>query len=134
MSNKFKMEIKESYGTCEEDLFELMAKNGDLTSIKVKDAVGSQVAVNGYALTHIETADKSFDLFYLDTDEYGLITSGSEIFANSIKTYIKKVQTFRILELKTKKGTTYKAVPVLKANAKKNDEVIEEADNEELPF
>lgn len=123
----YKVEILEKKGTCESEIFELMAKNGDLTSQKLADMIGAQVKITGYAVCHITTDDKDFSVTYFDTEEYGLISSGSEVFLESVITYFGKVDKVILTQIKTKKGKTYKAVPVLKANEK------EESDNV-LPF
>lgn len=131
---KYNVIIKEKKGTCESDLFEKMAKNGDLVSTKVGDLIGTDITVKGYADTTIETEEKSFDLIYVDTEEYGLITSGSEIFKKSIVDYFGDVTTFTLRELKTKKGKTYKAIPIL-TDVKKVETKETEADKaEDLPF
>lgn len=137
----YKVEILEKKGTCESEIFELMAKNGDLTSQKLADMIGAQVKITGYAVCHITTDDKDFSVTYFDTEEYGLISSGSEVFLESVITYFGKVDKVILTQIKTKKGKTYKAVPVLKANKKeetknkkeetKNEK--EESDND-LPF
>lgn len=131
----YKVEILEKKGTCESEIFELMAKNGDLTSQKLADMIGAQVKITGYAVCHITTDDKDFSVTYFDTEEYGLISSGSEVFLESVITYFGKVDKVILTQIKTKKGKTYKAVPVLKANKKeettKNNE---EKNDNDLPF
>lgn len=117
-TKKYEVTVLEKKGTCDNELFEKMAKKGDLTSIKVIELLGSEVKITGYAQCNIVTDDKNFNINYFDTEEYGLISSGSEIFADSVTTYFGEVEKFRLVEIKTKKGKTYKAVPVL-ANSKK---------------
>lgn len=129
---KYNVIIKEKKGTCESELFEKMAKNGDLVSTKVSDLIGTDITVKGYADTTIETEEKTFDLIYVDTEEYGLITSGSEIFKKSIIDYFGEVTNFTLRELKTKKGKTYKAIPVLTDT--KKAEIKETEKTEDLPF
>ena len=131
----YKVEILEKKGTCESEIFELMAKNGDLTSQKLADMIGAQVKITGYAVCHITTDDKDFSVTYFDTEEYGLISSGSEVFLESVITYFGKVDKVILTQIKTKKGKTYKAVPVL-GNSKKEEktEQKEETTNEDLPF
>lgn len=112
--------IKESNGTCKTSIFEKMIKNGDVQGIKVTEIVDSNnstiVTVKGYALVHIETDNSNFDLYFYDTEEYGFVTSGSEILATSIKNYIDEIKKLRITEIKTKKGKTYKATPIIETN------------------
>lgn len=129
----YEVKILDKKGTCDNTLFEKMAKNGDLTAIKLSEILNVEVKITGYALCHIVTDEKDFDLNYFDTEEYGLISSGSEIFTNSVLDYYGQVDSVRLTEIKTKKGKTYKAVPVLPKNNKKQttDEIT---NNDELPF
>ena len=134
----YKVEILEKKGTCESEIFELMAKNGDLTSQKLADMIGAQVKITGYAVCHITTDDKDFSVTYFDTEEYGLISSGSEVFLESVITYFGKVDKVILTQIKTKKGKTYKAVPVLTRKKKeeqtKNNEEKNNDEYDELPF
>ena len=130
----YKVEILEKKGTCESEIFELMAKNGDLTSQKLADMIGAQVKITGYAVCHITTEDKDFSVTYFDTDEYGLISSGSEVFLESVITYFGKVDKVILTQIKTKKGKTYKAVPVLKTNKKEETKNEKEESDNDLPF
>lgn len=118
-------------GTCKEDLFLLMAENGDLTSQKLTDVLNEVVTIIGYAKCKITVDSGEFELYYYDTKEKGLISSGSEIFAQSVATYFGKVDKVRITEIKTKKGKTYKAVPVLHSDDKKEDDAT---NLDALPF
>lgn len=128
----YEVTVKEKKGTCDNTLFEKMAKKGDITSTKILNLLGTEVKITGYALCTIKTIDKEFDMNYFDTEEYGLVSSGSEIFAESVKDYFGEVENVRITEIKTKKGKTYKAVPVL--NSKKSENKEKENKYEELPF
>lgn len=130
----YKVEILEKKGTCESEIFELMAKNGDLTSQKLADMIGAQVKITGYAVCHITTDDKDFSVTYFDTEEYGLISSGSEVFLESVITYFGKVDKVILTQIKTKKGKTYKAVPVLKTNKKEETKNEKEESDNVLPF
>ena len=134
-TRKYEVTINEKNGTCDNALFEKMAKKGDLTAIKLSELVGVEVKITGYAICHIVTDEKEFDINYFDTEEYGLVSSGSEIFIESVVDYFGEVESVRLVEVKTKKGKTYKAVPVL-GNSKKEEktEQIEEATNNDLPF
>ena len=134
-TRNYKVEILEKKGTCEDELFEIMAKNGDITSQKLADMIGCQVKITGYAICHITADDKDFSITYFDTDEYGLISSGSQVFLESVISYFGKVDKVILTEIKTKKGKTYKAVPVL--TRKKKEEPTknnEEKNNDDLPF
>lgn len=134
-NKKYEVTVLEKKGTCDNALFEKMAKKGDLTAIKLSELVGAEVKITGYAKCHIVTDEKEFDINYFDTEEYGLVSSGSEIFTESVVDYFGEVENVRLVEVKTKKGKTYKAVPIL-GNTKKEEktEQKEETTNEDLPF
>lgn len=134
MASKYEVKINEKKGTCDNELFEKMAKNGDITSIKLADVVGQVVHIIGYASCTIATDDKTFDINYFDTEEYGLVSSGSEIFFESVKDYFEEVEEVRLTEVKTKKGKTYKAVPILGMTKKEKEETTKKEDNDDLPF
>ena len=134
-TRKYEVKVIEKKGTCDNNLFEKMAKKGDLTSVKLAELIGVEVKITGYAKCHIVTDDKEFDINYFDTEEYGLISSGSEIFTESVEDYFGEVESVRLTEVKTKKGKTYKAVPVLSNNKKEEkQEANEETTNDDLPF
>lgn len=134
-TRKYEVTVNEKKGTCDNALFEKMAKKGDLTAIKLSELVGVEVKIKGYAKCHIITDEKEFDINYFDTEEYGLVSSGSEIFTESVVDYFGEVESVRLTEVKTKKGKTYKAVPVLGNNKKEEKtEQKEETTNEDLPF
>ena len=125
----YEVKVKTKRGSCESELFEKMAKKGDLTAIKISEIIGKEVSIIGYANCEIKTEDNEFTILYVDTKEYGLISSGSEIFEESIVDYYGECERFRIAEIKTKKGKTYKAVPIISQNKD-----IKEDKNEDLPF
>lgn len=134
-TKKYEVTVNEKKGTCDNALFEKMAKKGDLTAIKLSELVGVEVKITGYAKCHILTDEKEFDINYFDTEEYGLVSSGSEIFTESVVDYFGEVESVRLTEVKTKKGKTYKAVPVLGNNKKEEKtEQKEETTNEDLQF
>lgn len=120
----YKVTIKETKGVCDTPLFRKMAEKGDLTSIKLQGIINTDVKINGYASCTIETKDKTFDLFYFNTEEYELVSTGSSIFAESVKTYFGDCDSFKLVEIKTKNGKTYKAVPII--SMKEESENIEE--------
>ena len=134
-TRKYEVTVNEKKGTCDNALFEKMAKKGDLTAIKISELLGVEVKITGYAKCNVVTEDKNFNINYFDTEEYGLVSSGSEIFTESVVDYFGEVESVRLVEVKTKKGKTYKAVPVL-GNSKKEEktEQKEEATNDDLPF
>ena len=107
-----KVELTKVVGTCDSDLFKKMVESGDLTAVKVADSVGETIEVSGYAIAHITTDDKDFNIVYYAT-ENGFIQSGSEWFLKSIENYYNDTKKFNIAKIKTSKGSTYKAVPVL---------------------
>lgn len=136
---RYEVTVIEKKGTCDTDLFEEMAKRGDITAVKVSEIVGAELKILGYAECNIITDDKNFNITYFDSEEYGLFSSGSEIFKESVTAYFGKVKAVRITEIKTKKGKTYKAVPVLGTtkkveNKKDNEETTKNEENNDLPF
>ena len=113
MANKnYTVEIIEAKGACDTELFKKMASAGDITSSRINDMVDKIVKINGYALCHITAGEKDFDINYYSTNE-GIISSGSEVFKNSVLNYIDEDVYVRIYKLKTKKGITYKVSPIL---------------------
>ena len=128
-TKKYEVKILEKAGSCDNSLFEKMAKKGDLNSTKVSELIGAEVKIIGYAKCNIETDDKNFNINYFDTEEYGLISSGSEIFSNSVTDYFGEVERVRISQIKTSKGKTYKAIPVLGKKETKKEET-----EDDLPF
>lgn len=133
-TRKYEVTVNEKKGTCDNALFEKMAKKGDLTAIKLSEIVGVEVKITGFAKCHIVTDEKEFDINYFDIEEYGLVSSGSEIFTESVVDYFGEVESVRLTEVKTKKGKTYKAVPVLGNNKKEETTKNEEETTDDLPF
>lgn len=121
--NKYEIKVLAKVGSCDNILFEKMAQKSDLTSTKLSNLIGSVVKIVGYAQCEIEINDKIFIMNYIDTEEYGLISTGSEIFMDSVTDYYGEVENVRLKEIKTKKGKTYKAVPVFQS---KNETATEE--------
>lgn len=109
----YEVKILNKSGTMDSPLFEKMAKNGDITSTKVTDVIGQVATIKGIAECSITTDEKTFTITYYDTEELGIISSGSEIFKESVMEYYGEVDKVRITSIKTKKGSTYKAVPEL---------------------
>ena len=134
---KYEVTVKEKKGTCDNSLFVKMAQKGDITAVKLSELIGMVVKITGYARCNIVTDEKTFDINYFDTEEYGLISSGSEIFAESVADYYGEVENVRLTEVKTKKGKTYKAVPVLgneKTEKKEETTNNNEETNNDLSF
>lgn len=137
MVNKYEVKVNEKKGSCDNALFEKMAMKGDITATKLSEVLGQVVHIVGYASCTITTEDKAFDINYFDTEEYGLISSGSEIFFESVKDYFGEVEEVRLTEVKTRKGKTFKAVPILDKKTTNKEETTkkeEETTNDELPF
>lgn len=111
-NKKYEVKILESVGSCDSSLFKKMAQNGDITSEKITDCVNKIVKITGYAICHIVAGDKEFDINYFATNE-GLISSGSEVFKESVKNYIDEDVMLKIVKIKTNKGTTFKVAPIL---------------------
>lgn len=128
-NKKYEVKVLTKEGSCDNELFEKMAKKGDITSIKIADVLGKVVKIVGYAYCEITTEEKTFNILYVDTEEYGLISSGSKIFKESVEDYYGDVEYVRLKEIKTKKGKTYKAVPVL-GNVRKENKEEETTKNE----
>lgn len=112
MSKNYNVEVKEAWGTCESDIFKKMCKMGDITAESITAYVGDIITIDGYAYADVEAGDKIFSMGYYSTDK-GFIQTGSVVFLDSIKNYIEDIKTFKIVEVKTTKGKTYKVSPVL---------------------
>lgn len=111
-NKNYSVEIVEAKGACTSEVFKKMASRGDIQSEKVTDNIGKVFKLTGYAICHITTADKEFDMGYYSTDS-GILSTGSEVFKNSVEEYYGDIDTFKVVSIKTKKGTTYKVTPVL---------------------
>lgn len=111
---KYVVTIKGAMGECNSELFKKMALNGDITAEKVPDNVGLVFKLTGMAECHIESDEKEFDVTYYATPE-GYLSTGSIIFKDSVIDYMDYTDTFKIQAIKTKKGTSYKAVPISKS-------------------
>ena len=112
-SSNFKVTIHSTTGACDTGLFKKMCERGDLNSVRIKDAVGDIIKVTGLADVTIEcNGEEPFDIHYYATDN-GIYSSGSELFYESITDYIDECNTFKIISIKTKRGTAFKASPIL---------------------
>ena len=127
----YSVTIKNAEGTCKSELFAKMAKRGDLQATKITNLINNVVTIKGYAVCSVKTEDKEFDNVYYDTKEYGLISSGSQIFAESVLEYYGDVNKIRIVEVKTRKGKTYKAIPELTENEEQGEY---DETTDDLPF
>ena len=116
---KYEVTINEATGSCDTELFRKMAKKGDISASKIEDFVNKVVNITGWAEAHIKTDDREFNVTYYATDN-GYFYSGSEYFFDSYSDYSSDTDTFKILKVKTKKGHTYKASPIIKEE--KNEE------------
>ena len=128
---KFEITLNSAEGTCDTALFKKMINKADVTSTPVKDLVGKVFTPTGSADVHIKTADKEFDRFLIDTKEYGVIHTSSEVFEDGFADYREECNSMRIVGVKAKLGTCYKCVPVITAseveqldNAESDDECI----------
>lgn len=112
-NSNFKVTIHSTTGACDTGLFKKMCERGDLNSVRVKDAVGDIIKVTGLADVTIEcNGEEPFDIHYYATDN-GIYSSGSELFYESVSDYIDECNTFKIISIKTKRGTAFKASPIL---------------------
>ena len=111
---KYVVTINEVSGTLDNDLFKKMASKGDITSVSVTEVVDQTITVTGTANATIETDEKTFEMSYFNTEEYGIIhCGGGTLFDETLSDYIDVVSKFRVNPVKCKMGTGYKAVPVL---------------------
>lgn len=111
-AKNYEVKILEKKGSCDSAIFDKMAKNGDISSEKVTENVGKVITLTGYAICHITAGDKEFDMGYYATTE-GMLSTGSTVFKASVEDYYDENKTFKIVSIKTSKGTTYKVTPVL---------------------
>lgn len=110
---KYEVTIESAWGSCDTELFKKMAKKGDISASKISDFVDKVVTITGWAVANIKTDDKEFTLTYYATEE-GYFSTGSEYFSESLEDYLDETHVFKILKVKTKKGFTYKASPIIK--------------------
>lgn len=131
---KYNVEIEKAVGVCNSELFKKMAARGDVNAVSITTLVGKVLTITGYAKVHVITKDKDFETYYIATHDGIYFSTGSEYFIESLADYLEFITTFRITEVKTKKGKTYKAAPVLpqgNGEYKPADEVVE---SDDLPF
>ena len=110
--SKYELTIKNASGSCDTELFKKMAKKGDISASKIDNFVDKVVRITGWADAHIATENKEFDITYYATDN-GYFSTGSKYFNESLVDYLKDTDTFKIAKVKTQKGFTYKAVPIV---------------------
>ena len=112
-NSNFKVTIHSTTGACDTGLFKKMCERGDLNSVRVKDVVGDIIKITGIADVTIEcNGEEPFDIHYYATDN-GIYSSGSELFYESVTDYIDECNMFKIITIKTKRGTAFKASPIL---------------------
>ena len=131
---KYEVTINEKVGTCDNSLFEKMAKKGDVNAEKILNFIGKIITLKGYAGCTIETDEKTFNNYFYDTLEYGFISSGSQYFFESVKDYFGEVKRFRICEIKTRQGKTYKVQPISEETNEEETENKKEETTDDLPF
>lgn len=112
MAKKYEVIIENADGVCLNELFKKMAQKGDISACKVEDVLGRKLKIMGYACCRIVTDEKEFNLIYYATD-IGYFSSGSEFLWNSYTDYSEDTDTFVIQKIKTKKGFTYKMIPII---------------------
>lgn len=120
-TKKYEVKILNAVGSCDSNIFRKMASKGDINAIKISELLNAEVSITGYAKCQITTDEKDFCINYFATEEYGIISSGSEIFYESVVDYFDDVETVVISEIKTKKGKTYKAIPVFTKKENKEE-------------
>lgn len=130
----FEITLNGAEGTCDTPLFKKMIDKADVTSTPVKDLVGKVFTPTGSAYVHIKTEDKEFDRQLIDTKEYGVIHTSSEVFADGFADYRGECDSMRIVGVKAKLGTCYKCVPVITVTEAEQLDNAESDDEEELPF
>lgn len=109
----FNVEVKKVNGTCDSELFKLMASKGDITSLSVSELVNNEFTVKGYAEASVTTDERTVERLYIDTEEFGLIHTSSDTFKKGFKDYVVYTSIMRIVGVNAKLGICYKCVPVL---------------------
>ena len=114
-TKKYVVTINGTEGSLDNDLFRKMASKGDISSVSVTELKGQTITINGSANATIETDEKTFSMAYFNTEEYGIVhCGGGTLFDESVGDYLADgVKEFRVIAVKCKMGTGYKAVPVL---------------------
>lgn len=134
VEKNFEITLKVAEGTCDTPLFKKMINKADVTSIPIKDLVGKVFTPIGSAYVHIKTKDKEFDRQLIDTKEYGIIHTSSDVFADGFADYRGECDSMRIVAVKAKLGTCYKCVPVITDTEAEQLDNTESDDEEGLPF
>lgn len=130
----FEIILKGAEGTCDTPLFKKMIDKADVTSTPIKELVGKVFTPTGSAYVHVKTHDKEFDRHLIDTKEYGVIHTSSEVFADGFADYRGECDSMRIVGVKAKLGTCYKCVPVITATEAEQFDNTESDDEEVIPF
>lgn len=122
----FNVEVKKVNGTCDSELFKLMASKGDITSISVSELVNNEFTVKGYAEATVTTDERTVERLYVDTEEFGLIHTSSDTFKKGFADYVVYTSTMRVVGVKAKLGTCYKCVPVLNKVTETKEDIPKE--------
>lgn len=132
---KFEITLNGAEGTCDTALFKKMIAKADVTSTPIKELVGKVFTPTGSANVHIKTSDKEFDRLLIDTKEYGIIHTSSEVFEDGFADYSGECDSMRIVGVKAKLGTCYKCVPVITTTESADNDYVDISDSdEEIPF
>ena len=130
-NKNFEITLKSAEGACNTPLFKKMINKADVTSTPITELVGKVFTPTGSAEVHVKTTDKEFDRLLIDTKEYGIIHTSSEVFADGFEDYRGECDSMRIVGVKAKLGTCYKCVPVISVES---EEEPDNSDDEGLPF
>lgn len=114
-TKKYVVTLNEVSGTLDNEIFKKMASKGDITSVSVSELINMTITVTGTAEATIETDKSNFKMSYFNTEEYGIIHCGGKtLFDESLSDYMADgISKFRVISVKCKNGTGFKAVPVL---------------------
>lgn len=104
----------EPTGSLDNDLFRIMAGNGDITSTPISELIDEKLTINGTCSVHVATDEKEFNLTYFNTIEKGIVhCGGGTLFDESHSDYCEYTNIFVVKKVKCKLGIAYKAVPVM---------------------
>lgn len=133
VEKNFEITLNGAEGTCDTALFKKMINKADVASTPIKELVGKVFTPTGSADVHIKTANKEFDRLLIDTKEYGIIHTSSEVFEDGFVDYCGECDSMRIVGVKAKLGMCYKCVPVITATEAETEE-SGNSDDACLPF
>lgn len=119
--------LREPTGALDNDIFRIMVSKGDITSTPITELVNKRLTINGTCSVHVVTDEKEFNIEYYNTIEKGIVHCGCDtLFTESYSDYSEYTDSFIVKKVQCKKGSSYKAVPVM--------ENIHAADAEPVPF